>query len=373
VACLAGVAVIGMATTATADSGRGHRDRVAELQRALDDVVAAGVPGAVVVVRDGQRTIELSSGFGNLQPATPMRVVDRARIGGVTKSFTATVVLQLVGEGRLALDDRLEERLPGAIPNGADITIRQLLNHTSGIYNYAADDAVLAPYVAGDLTALFDLNEGVRVAAAHGPVFAPGTALGYSNTNTILLAMIVEEVTGHTFKAELTRRIIRPLGLGHTSYPTDSEIRGRHAHGYRFLGGPEPFDVTPLSPSLFGASGAVLTNAPDLARFYRALLGGRLLPAHLLAEMKTIDPVATGGIPDSGILGGGWGLGLLREEFPCAVAWGHDAENPGYMTAAWTSDDNRHQVVAIVTSDYDHDDPVSVAMRGLLVTALCGG
>jgi len=364
---------MGVATTATADGGHGHRGRVAELQQALDDVVAAGVPGAVVVVRDGHRTIELASGLGNLQPATPMRVSDRARIGGVTKSFTATVLLQLVGEGRLALDDRLEDRLPGAIPNGADISIRQLLNHTSGIYNYAGDDAVLAPYVSGDLTALFDVDEGVRVAAAHGPVFAPGTALGYSNTNTILLAKIVEEVTGRTFKAELTRRIIRPLGLGHTSYPTDSEIRGRHAHGYRFVGGPDLYDVTPLSPSLFGASGAVLTNAPDLARFHRALLGGRLLPAHLLAEMKTIDPVATGGIPDSGILGGGWGLGLLREEFPCTVAWGHDAENPGYMTAAWTSDDNRHQVVAIVTSDFEHDEPASVAMRELLVTALCDG
>src|SRR5262245_48472859 len=102
-----------------------------------------------------------------------MRVADRSRVGGVTKSFTATVVLQLVAEGKLSLDDTVERRLPGVIPNGGAISVRQLLNHTSGIYDYAGDDAYLAPYQQGDLTHVFDPLTGVQIAAAHGPLFAP--------------------------------------------------------------------------------------------------------------------------------------------------------------------------------------------------------
>jgi D-alanyl-D-alanine carboxypeptidase len=123
---------------------------------------------------------------------TPMRVADLSRIGGVTKSFTATVVLQLVGEEKLALGDTVEQWLPGFISNGDAISIRQLLNHTSGIYDYSADPAYLAPYLEGDLTYIPDLRTLVQIAADHGPLFAPGSALSYSNTNYLLLGMIVE-------------------------------------------------------------------------------------------------------------------------------------------------------------------------------------
>ena len=114
-----------------------------------------------------------------------------------------------------------------------------------------------------------------------------------------------------------------------------------------------------------------MSNTDDVARFYRALLRGRLLPRALLRTMQTIDPVATGGVPDAGILGGGWGLGLLRERFPCGTAWGHDSEIPGYMTAAWNSKNGTRQVAVIVNSHHSHDEPVSRAMRHLLATAYC--
>jgi D-alanyl-D-alanine carboxypeptidase len=141
-------------------------------------------------------------------------------------------------------------------------------------------------------------------------------------------------------------------------------------HGY-LVDEPPPTDVTALSPTLLGASGAVLADAGDVARFYRALLNGRLLPARLLAEMKRIDPVATGGTPDSGSLGGGWGLGLLRETFPCGEAWGHDSEIPGYTTAAWSSERAGRQVNVVVSSNFDPDAPVNQATRELLITAYC--
>jgi len=341
-----------------------------EHRQAVGDVVAAGAPGAAVLVRDGDRTTRLASGLGRVDPPAAMRVADRARIGGMTKSFSATVVLQLAAEHRLRLADPVERWLPGVLANGDAVTLRQLLNHTSGVFNYSADPRVVAPYEAGDLTHVQDPAFALQVAVEHGPQFPPGTQLDYSNTNTLLLAMVVERVTGRPFADELRSRIFVPLGLRHTSYETASEIVGPHTHGY-IVSPDGAFDVTPLSPTFFGPAGAILSNADDVARFYRALLGGRLLPAEQLRAMRTIDPVATGGVPDAGILGGGWGLGLLRERFPCGPAWGHDAENPGYMTAAWNSRDGDRQVVVAVNTNQDHDGPVSAAMRELLTLAYC--
>src|SRR2546430_10663781 len=130
---LAGVA----ATASTADAAAPAREP--KLQRALDRVVAAGVPGAVLLVREGDRTIRLTSGSGNLKSKTPMRAGDRFRVGSITKAFVATVVLQLVGERKLALEDTVERWLPGVVPNGRRITVRRLLNHTSGLFSYGGD------------------------------------------------------------------------------------------------------------------------------------------------------------------------------------------------------------------------------------------
>jgi D-alanyl-D-alanine carboxypeptidase len=287
----------------------------------------------------------------------------------VTKSFVAAVVLQLADEGRLALGDTVARWLPNTISNGDAITIRHLLNHTSGIFSYDKDESVFAPYLQGDLTRPYDQAAGVRLAAARGPLFAPGTKLDYSNTNYVLLGMIVEAATGNTIGTELHARIIGPLGLRRTSYPGSSRIAGAHTHGY--MPGAKPSDITLLSPSLLGASGAIVSSAGDVATFYRALLTGRLLSSAGLAAMQRIDPVATGGIADAGIRGGGWGLGLLREQFPCAVAWGHDSETPGYMAAAWSSPSGSRQVVVVVNMAYDHAAPVSRAMRKVLTQAYC--
>jgi D-alanyl-D-alanine carboxypeptidase len=140
-AALSLVAAGGSAATASPNAAPPGN---AQLRAALDGVVAAGVPGALLLVRNGERTVRLAAGYGNLARRTPMRVTDRFRIGSETKMFVSTVVLQLVGEGKLSLDDTVERRLPGLIPNGRKITVRQLLNHTSGLYDYAEDKAFLA-------------------------------------------------------------------------------------------------------------------------------------------------------------------------------------------------------------------------------------
>jgi D-alanyl-D-alanine carboxypeptidase len=275
----------------------------------------------------------------------------------------------------VTLGDTVEQWLPGAISNGEAISVRQLLNHTSGILDFIQDPRVLAPFLENipqSLTLVFDPSEGVRIAAEHGPLFAPGSALAYSNTNYLLLAMIVEAATGNSFGSELRRRIFEPLGLRHTEYPTSSRINGSYTHGYFLLGEPPLLDVTPLSPTLLAAGGGILSNAKDVARFYRALLLGRLLGPELLESMQTIDPVATGGIPDSGFPGGGWGLGLLRDTFPCGrEAWGHDSEIPGYVTAAWNSKDGNRQVVVVVNTTFEPDAPAAQALRRVLAAAYC--
>ncbi len=213
----------------------------------------------------------------------------------------------------------------------------------------------------------------MRIADEHGPLFEPGSDLAYSNTNYVLLAMIVEAATGNAFDAELNDRIFEPLGLAHTSYPDSSEIEDPYIHGY-LPGPPPPPDVTPLSPTLLGAAGAIISTADDVARFYRALLQGELLEPEQLREMRTIDPVATGGVPDSGFPGGGWGLGLLRQRFPCGLrAWGHDSEIPGYTTAAWSSRDGSRQVVVVVNTFFDPDAAAARGLRSVLAAALCRG
>jgi D-alanyl-D-alanine carboxypeptidase len=183
------------------------------LQQAADELVAAGVPGVVVLVRDGHRTTRIASGYGNLAKQTPIRVTDKFRVASLTKTFVATVVLQLVGERTLALDDTVERWLPGVFPDGDAIMIRQLLNHTSGIYDAQNDPAILAPYFAGDLTHFTPPLELVQVAAAHELLFPPGSNWSYSNANYFVVGLIIEAATGNPLGSELRRRIFRPLDL----------------------------------------------------------------------------------------------------------------------------------------------------------------
>ena len=289
-----------------------------ELQRALDNLVAAGVPGAVLLVREGDRTIRLTSGNGNLKPRTPVRATDRFRVGSITKAFVATVVLQLVGEKKLRLTDTVERWLPGVVPNGERITVRHLLNHTSGLFDYGGDRKWLEAAYRNPMR-LWAPREIVAVATTHKPHFAPGAGWSYSNTNYFVVGLIVEAATGRKLESELRRRIFVPLRLRATSLDTVPRIAGSHAHGY-FVGPLE--DVTVGSPSYVWAAGALVSTADDVARFFRALLGGRLLRPDLLRAMETTVADAPGF---------SYGLGLQKVKTPCGVSWGHSGGSPGVL------------------------------------------
>jgi D-alanyl-D-alanine carboxypeptidase len=319
------------------------------LQRVVDELVAEGAPGAVAVVRTPARVRRAVRGAAVLRPRVRLRATDRFRVASVTKPVVATVVLQLVAEGKLSLDDSVERWLPGIVPNGAQITIRELLSHTSGLYNYT-DDPAFGVALLSDPRRVWTPRELVAWATAHPSLFAPGTGWSYSNTNYVVLGLVVEAVTGTTLEQQLQARIFQPLALAATSFPLGTEIVGSHAHGY--VGeatvpglGNQLIDITDLlSPSHLGAAGALVSNGDDVTRFFSALLSGRLLPRNLLGAMKT--RVRPGGSLYP------YGLGLWIERSACGLAFGHVGDfSGGYRTIVWSNATGKRVAVVMVNID----------------------
>ena len=365
--CLLAFAAIGASAMATPKTATNIK--AAGLQKDVDALVAAGAPGVILLVRDGNHTVRLSAGLGNVARKTPMRANDHFKIASLTKSYTAAVVLQLVGEGKLGLGDTVERRLPGLVPNGNKITIRQLLNHTSGLADFEVNPRYLKPYLNGNFGYYWAPRQLVKMGVSQKPLFAPGTDYAYSNTNYVLAQLIVEKVTGRTLGAELKRRIFEPLHLGETSYPTKPGLPSPYAHGYKLLGPPPAVDVTGLSPSLAPGSGAIISTALDVADFYRGLLSGKLLKPQQMTAMKTVVSVRTGKIAASGP---GEGLGVARQ--PSCGGWGRGGEFPGYEAFAISSADGRRQTVLMMNQDRSTAPKRAVVLFDKLVAkAFCAG
>ena len=295
----------------------------AERQLALTEIVLSALaatytPGALAGVwYPGQGSWTIAAGIGDVATAAPMRLDDRFRIASITKTFTATVVLQLVAEGMLSLDDRLGQFIT-RIPNGDAITVRQLLNMTAGIYNYINDPVIAVDYDRDPLLR-FTPEQAVAIVRAHGAAdFAPGARTLYSDTNYILLGLIVEMVTGRAVAAEITERIIVPLGLTQTSFATTPEMPEPYAHGYAADAAGAPLrDVTRSNPDVPWAAGAMISTMGDLRIWAEALVAGSLLTPALQAERLEFgtwipEPVPVGyglGIQETGgLLGHSGGI-----------------------------------------------------------------
>jgi D-alanyl-D-alanine carboxypeptidase len=320
-----------------------HRPAVgrppAGLQRAADRLVTDGVPGVIIMTRRGRHVSDVVAGLADKATGQPMRPHDRVHIGSITKTFVATVVLQLAAEGRLSLNDSVQKWLPGVITghgyHPARITIRQLLQHTSGLRDYTSKPRFLTP---PNLARRWRPQQLVNIALRLGP---PVRGWLYSNTNYILLGMIIQKVTGHSPITEVRRRILVPLGLHATSFPlTSKQIPAPYAHGY--FG---PFDVTNrVSPSVAWTAGAMISTMGDVARFYRALLTGRLLPPAQRRELLAAIPVHDTG----SLFAEHYGLGIYRVHLPCGTAWGHDGGYPGgFKSFAYTSPNGSRQAVMV--------------------------
>ncbi|MFC6932751.1 serine hydrolase domain-containing protein [Actinomadura yumaensis] len=371
-AIAAGVAANALTSTAqagTAQAGTPNAGR-ARLHQIMDRLTTVdGGPGALLNLRDRRGTTVLTSGIADVDSRAPIARDSRFRIGSMTKPFVATVVLQLVGERRVSLDSAVERYLPGVVRgeggDGRRITVRQLLQHTSGVPDYLT--YLSPPDILKDPLAHHDTRDLVNLALAHPPTLKePGEGWRYSNTNYLLAGMVIEKVTGRTWAEEIRRRVIAPLNLRDTSVPGDgSAIPGPHPRGYARPGKDAPLiDITAFNPSVAGASGAMISSGADFNRFLGALVNGRLLrPAQLRAMMRTR---ATGG---SG--GRAYGLGLESRSLPCGgLYWGHGGDIFGYETASGATV-NGGQATVMVNVDPGGTDAQSEDMKAAVQTALC--
>ena len=338
--------MLGALAACSEGSGYGQDD----LQRDLDAIRDRGAVGVQArVTLDGEVLVG-TGGVADVQTREPVPENGHYRIASTTKTFVATVVLQLVGEDRLSLDDTVEEHLPGVVSggghDGSAITIRDLLQHTSGIYDYNNDEA-WNPFNALEIFEErrfyhYQPAELVAVAMRHPPIFEPGTARSYSNTNYVLAGMIIEAVTGNPWAEEVRDRIIEPLGLAQTTIANGPEMPDPHARGYyQFPDGGPLVDVTLLDPSAGDAGGAIISTPEDVTRFFSALLGGELLAPELLAEMQ--DSVPEGD--------GRYGLGLGWSPLSCGGGyWRHGGAVPGYLSYEGFNEDGSRGVVLSVSS-----------------------
>ncbi|MGY0068783.1 serine hydrolase domain-containing protein [Streptomyces sp. QTS137] len=329
-------------------------------RQAMRAAVAAGVPGVTAAATDRRGTWSATAGVGDLRTGQKRSPHDHYRVGSITKTFVATVLLQLEAEGRLSLDDTVDTWLPGLVTgNGHDgtrITLRQLLNHTSGIFDYTADEDYRHAYSTKEGFFEHRYNtlapgELVRIALAHEPVFEPGASWRYSNTNYVLVGLVIEKATGRPYGEEIRRRVIEPLHLTATSVPgTRVSLPRPSSRTYSKLAptatGPT-YDVTRLNPSRAFSAGEMISDSKDLNRFYRALLTGRLLPQEQLDEMTTT--VSTGS-------GRGYGLGLMKVTLSCGMSvWGHSGGISGSGTGAGTTKDGRHSLAFNFNGDWAGD------------------
>ncbi|MFD3698331.1 serine hydrolase domain-containing protein [Streptomyces sp. NPDC058646] len=375
-----------LALPATAAPDR-HHDRV-QLQARLKAIQEAGVYGVYSSARDGRERFEGAAGLADVSTGRPVRPDLRHRAGSVTKTFTAVAVLQQSAKGRIDLDRPVGDYVPALLPGdrGRKVTVRMLLNHTSGIDDYVAD---AFPSLQKGATESLDEHrfrtvrpaELIGYGVARPQLFAPGTDWGYSNTNYLLLGEVLRKVTGQDPERLITQDVIRRAGLRNTYFPgTDPRIRGAHSRMYESFYGviDPPRDYSVYNMTWAGTAGALVSTPQDLNAFYRALLTGELLPRHQLDQMRTTVDVKT----PSGVVYMRYGLGIYSQTTPCGPAWGHDGGVFGAGTWAMSSPDGSRQFAlgynlmkyqrfnADGTALEPH--PADAAMMDYAEQALCG-
>ncbi|MER7582651.1 serine hydrolase domain-containing protein [Kitasatospora sp. NPDC097691] len=333
-----------------------------QLQTAIEELVEAGFLGIQLRVNDEQGEWVGSAGVRELGRSAEPLTEGHFRIGSSTKNFVATSVLLLVAEGRIGLDVPAADYLPEF---GLDrrITVRMLLQHTSGIFNHTGElyeDGTIVPGVPWQGKEWVDNRfrtylpeELVRLSLSRPARFAPGAGWSYANTNYVLARLVVEKVTGRPFAEELQRLVLGPLGMTGTVAPGASpELPEPHNHGYyRYedAGQERTVDVTRQNPSWVGAGGDMISTTRDLHTYFSALMGGRLLPAGLLAEMRT--PEATVG----------YGLGVFAQEAEGGTVFHHHGATMGSAALMYGSADGTRTLTAGLTWVDDADLSIAPA------------
>lgn len=337
-------------------------------------VEQGGLPGAAAKVRDGDGSWFGRSGYADTGTGRKRSAGDHFRGASITKTFVATVLLQLEAEGKLKLDDTVERWLPGLLRgnghDGGKVTLRRLLNHTSGIANYT-DDPDFSHDTAGPgfPEHRYDTHtpgELVAIALRRPPQPDPENGPSYSNTNFVIAGMVIEKATGRSYAEEITRRILRPLKLHGTSFPgTAPHMPKPHPVGYSRLHQDAPdaeiHDATEQNMTWLGAAGDVISTSGDLNRFQRALVKGHLLPPQQMKEM--FDEVPAG----HGI---GYGLGVEFAQLSCGVkVLGKSGRTNGSLSAMVGTQDGEHQLTFNINGDWLSDSSLYI---NVIEAEFCG-
>jgi D-alanyl-D-alanine carboxypeptidase len=342
---------------------------IADIEAKAEGLVAAGVQGVSVAVISGDQTVLIARGVANRETSEPMTPAHRFRVASIAKSIVASLILQLVEEGELALSDTVEDWLPGMLPENSDSSIENLLRLQSGIFSYDEDERHMAPYLAGDLDYTYQPEQLIALAAEHPAMFRPGERFYYSNTNYALLALIVQKIVGRPLADVARERIFEPVGMSSSSMPITSALDSPYSHGYMLGLGPEPVDATGISASSVFGNGNLVATPLDTAMFYRALTRGEVVSETQLPAMLRLDPK----VPDTHYAMGLW---HSFEDFtPCGAFIGHDGANPGYDGTSFSKVDGTRQYAvwtnSLAPGDVVGDAAAQEAYKELVVAAAC--
>ncbi|SDH27249.1 D-alanyl-D-alanine carboxypeptidase [Sinosporangium album] len=352
-----------------------------ELRRTLDAMHTAGMYGTYSAVRDGYARWTGAAGVADVDTKRPVRSWMHHRIGSLTKTYVAVAVLQQVKKGKIELDAPIGRYLPDLVPGerGQKVTVRMLLNHTSGIQDY---DHVIFNSVESleeVRTRTFKPEELVAFGMNQPPTNEPGGLWSYSNTNYILAGLLLTKVTGIDAEDYITRHVIRPAGLHNTYFPRTPRIAGPHSKAYENLHGffDPPRDFSVYNMSWASTAGAIVSTAEEVNRFYRLLLGGKILGQSELREMLTTVPVHDG----AGNVVMDYGLGIYKQGLPCGDFWGHDGGVIGMATQTLSTPDGRRQMTIgmnlikyqkLGPDGWPQPHPIDYALVDHLLQALCG-
>ena len=346
--------------TASAALSKGEAE---SLKARAQGLVEAGYPAALAAVSDSKgESAGVAVGKGSLETGQAPPMDGEVRIGSNTKTFVAVVVMQLVQEGKVGLDEPIETYLPGLIKgegiDGSRITVRQLLQHTSGLPDF--DETLFGTTDVFQYRHHYVTPRDVLDSALSKPAqFEPGAQWKYTNTNYIVLGMLIERVSQRPVGEQIDERIVKKLGLSHTYFPAPGEekIRGTHPQGYHLSAGGKLEDITEMDPAWAWAAGAMVSTPSELNTFFQAVFDGRLLSQASIDEMKK-------GV-DTGAGGAVYGLGLIGTPLSCGgTSWGHNGGIHGYRTYDAVGPDGTAVTVAVTalpTAIADQSNPESSA------------
>jgi D-alanyl-D-alanine carboxypeptidase len=314
-----------------------------------------GPPGVIAVVQRGENREVHAFGVRNVKGGLPMRANDRMRIASAAKAFSGATALSLVSKGALSLDDTIGERLPKLPDAWSKVTLRQLLNHTSGIPDFSLDPdfqealfASLKDAPPPERLLSFVKNEGLR--------FKPGSRYHYSNSDNIAVALMVESATRRTYERQLQKQVYGPLGLTRTTVPSGPNLKAPFIHGYDN----DPSEHPPEDYSEIvaagwpWASGGIVSTPADLNTFIRGYVGGELFDSGTRFKQRRV--IEGGGSAPPGPGKNSAGLGIFRYETECGTVWGHTGDTPGYTQFMAASPNGRRSVVVSVNSQLTPKD-----------------